>query len=70
MAPRRVATLVDSTAEWDGKMPPFTANAPHSLAVLTRRTRMKPESRKAAVLILGPAGNLRGLVCGVDGMFG
>jgi phosphopantetheine--protein transferase-like protein len=46
MAPRRVATLVDSTAEWDGKMPPFTANAPHSLAVLTRRTRMKPESRK------------------------
>src|ERR1017187_2877756 len=25
---------------------------------------------KAAVLILGPAGNLRGLVCGVDGMFG
>jgi hypothetical protein len=23
-----------------------------------------------AVLILGPAGNLRGLVCGVDGMFG
>ena len=25
---------------------------------------------EAAVLILGPAGNLRGLVCGVDGMFG
>jgi hypothetical protein len=25
---------------------------------------------RPAVLILGPAGNLRGLVCGVDGMFG